>query len=280
MRIKKAKKDFTVNDLPKNRWEVFFDCLKERFSLFLLMGVVLLLFALPLFFVTVLSDNTAGALYAAYRNGEYTQAELHELIRSATSFYSLFNIPCYIVLAVGIAGVMQVIRQLVWGEGVFLIQDILGGIKSNGLNYVLIASFLGLSAYLINTFLPIQSNGFLVVVPIVLSLVFLPPVGFMISQIVIYKNPFLKYMINGFMLYIKTVPTTLLFLLLFLLPASLGLNLLPLTAKYVILFVFFLLPAPMLLTGWFMYSCSVFDKLINEKFYPEIYDKGVYRNDI
>ena len=280
MRIKKAKTDFTINDLPKNRWEVFGDCLKERFLLFLSMGVVLLLFALPLFFVTILSDNTMGALYSAYINGEHSQEEFYALVQSANSLYALFFISCYIVLAVGIAGVMQVIRQLVWGEGIFFMQDLIEGIKSNGLNYASIAFLSGLAAYLINTFLPIQSNGFLIAVPIVLSFVFLPPIGFMISQIVIYKNPFFKYLINGFMLYIKTVPTTLPFLLLFMIPAFLGLNLIPLIVKYVILFVFFLLLAPMLLTGWFLYCCSVFDKLINKEFYPEIYDKGVYRNEV
>ena len=97
MRLKRAKNDFTVNDLPKNRYEVFADCIKERFLLFPSMGLTLLLFALPLFFVTLLSDNTAGALYSAYLNGESTQAELNELIRSATSLYSLFFIPCYMI---------------------------------------------------------------------------------------------------------------------------------------------------------------------------------------
>ena len=61
MKLKRAKSDFTVNDLPKNRCEVFADCVKERFLLFLFMGLTLLLFALPLIFVTLLSDNTAGA---------------------------------------------------------------------------------------------------------------------------------------------------------------------------------------------------------------------------
>ena len=279
MRLKRAKNDFTVNDLPKNRYEVFADCLKERFLLFLSIGLTLLLFSLPLFFVTLLSDNTSAQLYSAYRNGESTQEQLNALMDSATSLYSLFNIPCYIVLAIGAAGVMQIIRQLVWGEGVFFMQDFAEGVRSNGVNYAFIAFILGLAAYLENTFFPFSSGGISVAVPIIFLLVVIPPMMFMISQIAVYKNPFLKYLVNGFTLYIKTVPTTFLFLLLFLLPAVLGLNLIPLLVKYIILLIFFLLLAPMLLTGWFLYSCFVFDKLINKEAYPEIYDKGVYRND-
>lgn len=279
MRVKKAKTDFTRDDLPRNRWEVFVDCLKERFLLFMSMGLTLLIFALPLFFVTLLKDNTAGALYHAFVNAEYSQEEYYSLLRSANSLYSLYFIPCYIVLAMGTAGVMQIIRQLVWGEGVFFMQDMIEGIKSNGLYYALIAFLSGLYVYLQNTFFPVQDSDFFLVIPIIVALIFLPPFCFMLSQIVVYKNPFLKYLTNGFLLYIKTVPTTLAFLTLFLIPAVLGLNLLPFLAKYIILIAFFLILAPMLLTGWFLYSCYVFDKFVNKELYPEIYDKGVYRKE-
>lgn len=152
MRIKKAKTDFTIDDLPKNRWEVFWDCLKERFSLFLAMGLALLVFAIPLIFVTVLSDNTLSGLYIAFANGEYAQEELTELTQSASSLYSLYFIPCYVFLSLGVAGVMFIIRQLVWGEGVFFMPDMWEGIKSNGVLYALIAFLLGLFTFLQNTF--------------------------------------------------------------------------------------------------------------------------------
>ena len=277
MKVKKAKTAFTRDDLPKNRWEVFGDCLKERFLLFVYIGLALLIFALPLFFVTVMSDNTSTALYHTFVNAEYTREEYAALVQSARSMYSLFFIPCYTVLAAGAAGVMQIIRQLVWGEGVFFMQDMIEGIKTNGLYYALIAFLTGGAAYLQVTFLPIESNKYYVVIPIIASLIFLPPFCFMLSQIVVYKNPFLKYLKNGFLLYIKTVPTTLVFLALFCIPAAIGLNLLPFLAKYIILTAFFLILAPMLLTGWFLYSCHVFDKFVNKQAYPEIYDKGVYR---
>ena len=277
MKIKQAKTDFTRNDLPKNRWEVLGDCLKVRFLLFLSMGLTLLLFSIPLFFVTVLNDYSASSLYHGFVNAEYTKEEYLALTQSANSLYSLFYIPCYVILAVGLAGVMQVIRQLVWGEGVFFMQDILDGIRSSGLYDALIAFFMGLVAFLINTFLSSADNSFWIVIPVIVTLVFCPPAGFMMSQIVVYKNPFFRYLRNGFLLYIKTVPTTLLFLALFLLPAVLGLNLIPFPVKYAVLLVLSLLPAPILLAGWFLYSCSVFDRLINKEWYPEIYDKGVYR---
>ena len=253
------------------------DCIKMRLLLFLYMGLTLLIFSLPLFFVTMLKDNTSVTLYYGFINGEYTQEEYSVLVQSAGSMYSLFFIPCYIVLAVGVSGVAFVIRQLVWGEGVFFMQDVIEGIKTNGLYYALTAFILGLLVFLQNTFLPVQSNGYYIAIPILAGLFILPPMGFVLSQIVVYKNNYLKYLSNGFFLYIKTVPTTLLFLLLFLIPGILGLDLIPFIAKYIILLVFMLFFAPLLLTGWFLYSCYVFDKYVNKDLYPEIYDKGVYR---
>lgn len=279
MRMRKAKSDFTVDDLPKNRREVFFDCLKERFFLFLAMGAALLVFALPLMIVSLFCDNTLSGAYLAFTNGEYTQEEYAAFIRSADSLYSLLNIPCYVILSIGVAGVMVVIRQLVWGEGVFFMRDIAEGIKSNGKNYVIIAFTLGLFSFLLNTILPMRSNPLYIVVTILFALFVFPPTGFMISQITVYKNTFSKYLKDGIFLSARNLPITLLFLLLFLLPGVLGMNLLPFAAKYIILSVFFLLFAPMLLTAWFLYSCSVFDKYINKEQFPEIYDKGIYRKN-
>ena len=277
MRMRKAQSDFTIDDLPKNRREVFWDSLKERFLLFLSMGAALLVFALPLIVVSLLNDNTLSGLYLAFTTGECSQEEYVELIRSAGSLYSLLYIPCYVILSIGVAGVMLIIRQLVWGEGVFFFEDMLEGIKSNGKNYVIIAFILGLLSFLLNTFLPLGTNPLYIVVNVLFALLTFPPTGFMVSQIVIYKNTFFKYLHDGVFLAVRNVPMTLLFLLLFLLPGALGMNFLPFAAKYIILVIFFLLPAPMLLTGWFLYSCSVFDKYINIEQYPEIYDKGVYR---
>ena len=277
MKRKQAKTDFTRDGLPKNRWEVFTDCLKVRFLLFFYMGIVLFISALPLLFVTVMSDNTAGGLYESYVNAEFTEQKYYALSESANSLYAMLFIPCYIILAIGVAGVTAVIRRLVWGEGVFFMQDLFEGIKSNGLYYALIAALLGTAAYLQITFLPVGRNGYYVILPVVFSLLVLPPSLFMISQMTIYKNTFLKYFTNGFVLYIKSFPSTLAFFVLFLIPAALGLNLIPILVKYIILVVFFLIPAPMLLVGWFIYSCYVFDKFVNKRQYPEIYDKGVYR---
>ena len=243
------------------------------------MGTALLVFALPLFIVSLFSDNTLSGLYLALNSGECSQEEYVALTRSAYSLYSLLFIPCYVIISVGVAGVMLIIRQLVWGEGVFFMQDMAEGIKSNGKNYVIIAFTLGLFSFLLNTFLPMQGSPFYIVITILFALLVFPPTGFMVSQIVIYKNTFFKYLHDGVFLAVRNVPMTLLFLLLFLLPGALGMNFLPFAAKYIILVIFFLLPAPMLLTGWFLYSCSVFDKYINIEQYPELYDKGVYRKD-
>ena len=52
-----ADKDFTERQLPHNRIDLFFDCIKLRWREFLIIGFMIALSMLPIFVLGVMRDN-------------------------------------------------------------------------------------------------------------------------------------------------------------------------------------------------------------------------------
>ena len=117
------------------------------------------------------------------------------------------------------------------------------------------------------------------IIPFALSLVILfPPLLYSLTQTTMYNNRVLSEYKNGFILYIKTFPLTILATIIVLLP--LLFDLIPLfVIKYIIMAIFVVLLFPIILLGEFLFFNSRLDKYINKEMYPEIYDKGIHRKE-
>ena len=100
--------------LPHNRWQVFADRLKTHFGKYLMCGLLLAVFALPLFGVRVYTDITVATLYDKLMSGELLQAEYDGAVSTLSLAVSLVNVVCYAVFAVGLAGTMRIVRQSAW----------------------------------------------------------------------------------------------------------------------------------------------------------------------
>ena len=68
-KIKFAKKDFELKDLPSNRKEVLIDILKVRFDLIIKMGAILFIFLIPLIIFTITKNMSIFTLNDNYKNG-------------------------------------------------------------------------------------------------------------------------------------------------------------------------------------------------------------------
>ena len=282
MKGKRANKDFSAEGLPHNRKEVFFDLLKIRYPMILLLGLVLLVFATPLIISSFIGDSMAAGILADYNDGVYTEKQAIDLIYSLRNTVNVINVPCLIVLAIGLAGVMRIIRQLIWGEGVFFTQDLFEGIKLNWPIYVMVSALAGFVIFTVGLVIP---SGQSTIVGVILSAaqfaavaVFLPVAMFVLTQAQIYTNPFFTYARNGFLFFIKKLIPTLVFMFAFYLPFITD-YLSGALLKLILLIVYFIFVAVPALMAWFLFSCSVFDEFINKDCYRQIYDKGVYRTE-
>lgn len=277
-KYKAAEHDFVAEMLPKNRKEVFFDCLKMRYPVFLWAGIVLFLFALPACLLLVFRDFQIYGLYSAFEAGAITENELNTAL---SSYRVSFTLPQLIVLplfGVGLAGVVKVLRQLIWAEGIYYGADFREGIRQNGLRYGVIffffAAFLVLSVFT-ETYLSDVGNPERYVLFALLYVFLFPAALYMLSLTAVYNIKVWACIKNSFILYVKTFPVTILFALIFA-GAYFGLLVIPnLYIKYILTPIIMVFLLPLYIVAWLLYSCRTFDRFINKDNHPEYVNKGI-----
>lgn len=274
---KAASVDFTELQLPHNRRQQFSDCIKVRWALLIQTGAILFLFLLPCFILLIYRDFTVMGFAAQVSDGELTAEEYAQRLSGADLVFNAVNIVCLAVASVGFAGAARVFRQLIWGEAVFFRNDFITGIKSNGKAFLLIFVLAGAVLWIDNTVGSLQFPVEIVkYIPLGISVVFLlPPALFVLSQTVVYNNSASTSLKNACILYIKSAPVTVLFLVVLILPVFT--QFIPLVfVKYGVLLFITLFLLPLYLLAWLLFSFSLFDKFINKENFPELYGRGIY----
>ncbi len=138
---KERSEDYARSTLPTNRFSLFWDILKGRFGRLMLVNLLVLVTCLPMLAIfvwryLVINVSWATGPYGAGLLVNYPVipnivglAELTQM-QNDFVFFSLL-IPASAIAALGIAGGMYIIRNLIWTEGVFVANDFLRGIKRN-----------------------------------------------------------------------------------------------------------------------------------------------------
>ena len=272
---KHSDKDFNVESLPHNRKEVFFDTVKLRFGLYIILGLILFLFSMPLLATKIYGE----ILYTSNFNKYADDIDKAILAGNIIKMYiSIFEIPGFLILSIGLAGVLKVIRQLIWQEGIFLKEDFFTGIKQNAKVYLISAFLFSLINVFIRLTLTLNiSFPFILYIPVGVMILFVLPVLFYIfTSSQIYNNKYGTFLKNSVYFYIKTIWQSLLFSLVIV--ALLLIDLISIIIlKYVIIFLIIVFVVPFLLSIKFLFDCSIYDKYINQYDYPELVDKGIER---
>lgn len=280
-----ADRDFTVAMLPKNRIRVFFDVLKIRWNLLLLLGLLTLVFALPLILVRFFFLYEATQIYQQIADLKIEQDVGLAQIAGFSNLVGLVNIPFWMIFSVGLAGVMRIAKKIIWGEYLSIRFDFLLGIKENAWHFILVFFLFGIinffgnyyyyRYFVLNDFAgPVGIIRFLPLV--VTAIVIIPVFSFFLAMTVIYRDRFLVKIGASIKLYFLTFPKTLSIYIGCALPCILFFfenDIFQLIYPIVFTMFFF----PLIVNGWFLYSCYIFDKYINKKSFPEIVDKGIWR---
>ena len=270
-KVKPAKTDFDESMLPSNRKEVFLDVFKLHWKSFLLLGIVVLLFCAAFIFIDVF--HFLGLLNLE-DNEEYLTNSV-----MISNIFNLIKLPCFLLLAVVLAGLIRVIRQFCWLENVTLSYDFFLGIKQNIIQVILlmiiVSVFWYLSIYFLNlSYLSEDFMKYLLVLPFgFLVFIVMPLAGYMLVSIATYSNTFLQnvkvafivYASNPFKAILSTILCSAIFALSFI--PNIYVQLITEGVGYLLL--------PFILLGFFLYSNKQFDKQINEQYYPELVNKGL-----
>ena len=138
---KERDEEYARSTLPTNRWGLFWDIFKGRFSKLVIVNLLMLLFCIPLIIIVVFlfaysSSQQAMAPFAQWLFAGYPALpSLVGLSEQLSLSVSLVFIPLILlgalIAGVGISGGMYVIRNMVWTEGIFVANDFWRGIKIN-----------------------------------------------------------------------------------------------------------------------------------------------------
>ena len=301
---KEKSEEYARSTLPTNRWQLFFDIFKGNFGKLVKVNILTLLFFIPMIAVIVISmfiseylsttspfSGQLGLGYTGFYGFIQGQAELNTL---ATNFFTLLGVLLTApIAAVGIAGGMYVIRNMVWTEGIFVANDFWRGVKLNFKNALqtslimcgvlfLCLSAISLSEWSIaigqlakwETVMLRISQGVSIIFIVLLVMMSL----WMLALSVNYNMTFLSLFRNSFLMTIGTLPQTIFFGAIALVPYVLFFFKQPLVLVIGCLLVIFIAFSYTLLV-WLDFAQWVFDKYINPKIEGAKVGRGIYNKD-
>ena len=271
MRKKVSKIDYAKASLPRYRRVQFLDCFKMNYLLIFKCGLMLLLFFVPLIGFAFFADFYYVSLMSnATQEIEQTQLVYDYLLNIGLILFSF-------VALIGITGVIYVLRNFIWGEGVFFGSDFARGIKQNAGKNIAFAAIFSLFyalAFFIFSLLP---DSIISLLPIaIFAFIFLPVYFWIILLNNFYNSKWTGLLRNGLFFYVRNIGWSLLGALM--LVGLVPLILVPfefIWIKYAVLIIYVVFLLPIVLLVMVLYSTSRFDEFINKENYPDYYLRGL-----
>ncbi len=299
---KERSDEYARSTLPTNRWQLFWDVFKGNFWKIVRANLLTLLFFLPMIafiIVMVLSNNMQAQIspYSANLGVGYpfypSQKGLAESIALSNIFmlYGGLLITSFIA-ALGLAGGMYVIRNMVWTEGIFVANDFWRGIKLNYKNALqatlffiivlaLCSSVVRLANFTIAAGDISKGQRVWLIISKVANYVVVVLAGmmtlWMIALGVNYKMGFFAMLRNAFLMSIGSFPQTIFFAALAAIPFLLLLFGSFFLIIGVIMVLLFGLAYALLV--WLDFAQWMFDKFINPKIEGAKVGRGIYNKD-
>ena len=297
---KEKSEEYARSTLPTNRWQLFFDIFKGNFGKLVKINLLMILFFIPTIIVIVFAfmlQETNSVLYPFGANlgvgypAVPNQQGLAESLRFQNDMlvYGAVALSTFIA-SIGVAGGMYVMRNMVWTEGIFVANDFWRGVKLNYKNALQSTLFFTLVLFTMTMVvnmadLTIAVGGISKTQTVMLSIskvlsyaaVVLSALMtfWMIALGVNYKQSFFVLVKNSFLLTVATIPQSVFFGALALLPFVLFfINATFLLTAGVLVVLFFGLSYALLV--WLDFSQWVFDKYINPKIEGAKVGRGIY----
>lgn len=271
---KSGKGDFTQEDLPANRWQLFWQMLRVRLSGLIRLNLMYAVVWLPAIFVIILGvlGFAAGAV-----------TETGEVMENATQIMSgnlvmtlMLLVPCLAITGPFTAGVCYVTRNWARDEHAFVWSDFKDAIKANwkqSLVVSIINAVMPLLCYLgITIYMGLTDQNLLFMIPLMLMVMMFMIWALMISYIypliVSYELKLKDVFRNAFLLAVAK------------LPISIGMRLLHCVPALILVVLTFFNPLWAIMGGFTYYiligfglsrfitasvTNGVFDKVINSQ---------------
>ena len=250
---KSGKGDFRREDLPKNRWQLFWDMLRTRLASLCRLNLIAIAAWLPMIILvgycvsTVFNAMAVSSQYLMYLDtgdlGSLTEEQARVIASSgvdvtqlvadvalSTAFtFCLWCIPCILITGPVKAGVAYVTRNWARDEHAFVWSDFKDALKENwkqGLSVSAITAVMPMVVFMAYRFYgqQAQQSAFFFVpqmLVVMIGIVWSLGCLFMYPLMVTYKMTFSQLVKNGLILAIARLPQTVGIRLLLLVPAVL-----------------------------------------------------------
>ena len=281
MLFKRAEKNISdheaISSLPHNRKEVFFDLLRHRKMDLFALSCLTFSFFIPLA-VDLLYFNFLENVAIANEKLDY----LFSLI-----FYSmLIMLPCMLVGFIGLAGTFHVAKKIVWQEGITLSLEFFQGIKENWKHALINGALFGILLFGLvvgGSYLLIFSRempslcgigiGALILIFLFMSM----SIVLFYTQDVYYENTYIVTLKNSFR-FLGLLNWKIFVIFLLSTGALVALCAINLITLCIGLFLFAVLNSVVIIL-YTLISHSAFDKYINTVNYPNMVNKGLYKDE-
>ena len=300
---KERSEEYARSTLPTNRWQLFWDIFKGNFGKIVKVNLLTLVFFIPLIFVLIMYFtvlNGSGYIYPFGANlgvgypaapNQQGIAELLVLQNGLLLYIGLFVTS--FIAALGFAGGLYVVRNMVWTEGIFVSNDFWRGIKLNYKNALQTTLFFTVLFSLFHAVIGTidfslaignlsKAQTVFMTISKVMSYIFivlLIMVSFwMLALGVNYDLKFFMLIRNAFIVTVATVFQTAFFIVLALIPYLL---LLIQSPFFMLIGIFAALLFALAYTFlvWLDFAQWVFDKYINPRIQGAKVGRGIFNKD-
>lgn len=293
---KEKSEGYARASLPSNRWELFWDIVKGSFGKLFVINLLVLLFSLPLFallLIRTLSIVGFGSTYPfsqAFGTGFLAPDSLvgysQQIVVNVDLYLYLLFPLAMAIFAVGLSGGAYVVRNMVWTEGIFVVNDFWTGIKRNIKQILLVCLVYSVIFYVNQLSIALIDEMIVLSIGIEWLFVFSKVILYitfffvtmmamhMITMSVTYNLKFFALVKNAFLLTVAFIPTNVFFGFLCIVPFllfSLGSFF---QAVSIILVIILGFSFPLLI--WTDYSQWIYDKYINDKVPGAKKNRGIY----
>ena len=287
---KAGKADFTPDQLPKNRVELFFAMLRVRFSGLIGINLTYVLFSLPtilwtgLHYLMLVNAVNASTEAAAEAAEVVSQAALGD-IRGYVLIWLVGMIPCMMISSIGRMGLALTLRNWARDEHSFVVSDIKDTIKENWKTALVIGFISGLSLVLVyfcySYYNAMSTAGsFLWLIPealvIIFAVIWWMSTMLMYPMAVTYRMTIRTIIQNSFIMSIARLPFSVLF---WGLPTAIPILIVlyvPINIVQMILALYFLVIGYALFQFMSIsYANSCFDKFLNTRIEGAEVNKGL-----
>lgn len=257
--------------LPQTRRAALWGCYRNHFGCILRLNMICLLLFLPMAVVLYLKESLLVNGYQSLE--EATAAQINNLYIQLHGWLGLPEAGAFLLFILLFSGVVRVIRQLLWDEPFSFGGEFGIGLRRCAMGFLTAVLPAVVFWYVLKWAGTSLMTGIL---SVILLFAIIPVCIWILLQTVYYQLRYVESLRNSVILYIRTLPVTLLLTAATILPFWIVFSFAPLElAKYIILLVLVFVYITPVTMVWLLYASHIFDQYINKEHYPEIYRKGL-----